>query len=330
MLFIIGVLIVIAIIVWLVKELVFPSQRKNIEGKHVVITGGSSGIGKAVAMLAAKMGAHVTIIARDVQKLEASRNDIMSACKNRDSQRIEYLSLDISKDYETIEKSFLDIEKTMGPIYMLVNCAGMAICGKIEDTTIETLNWIINLNFMGTYYCTKAVIPRMKSAKDGIIVITSSQAALIGIFGYSAYCSSKFALRGLSESLAMEVNPHNVSVTLCLPPDTDTPGFAVEEQSKPLETKLISESAGLVKADVVAKQLIADACAGRFFSTVGFEGFMLTTLSAGMSPVSSLAELFLQFLTMGLMRVVGACYLFSFQKIIKNCMDIRDKNKKSE
>ncbi|CAG5100261.1 Similar to KDSR: 3-ketodihydrosphingosine reductase (Homo sapiens) [Cotesia congregata] len=317
MLFIIGVLIVIAIIVWLVKELVFPSQRKNIEGKHVVITGGSSGIGKAVAMLAAKMGAHVTIIARDVQKLEASRNDIMSACKNRDSQRIEYLSLDISKDYETIEKSFLDIEKTMGPIYMLVNCAGMAICGKIEDTTIETLNWIINLNFMGTYYCTKAVIPRMKSAKDGI-------------FGYSAYCSSKFALRGLSESLAMEVNPHNVSVTLCLPPDTDTPGFAVEEQSKPLETKLISESAGLVKADVVAKQLIADACAGRFFSTVGFEGFMLTTLSAGMSPVSSLAELFLQFLTMGLMRVVGACYLFSFQKIIKNCMDIRDKNKKSE
>lgn len=133
-------------------------------------------------MLAAKMGAHVTIIARDIQKLEAARNEIMSACKNRDSQRIEYLSLDISKDYETIEKSFLDIEKTMGPIYMLVNCAGMAICGKIEDTTIETLNWIINLNFMGTYYCTKAVIPRMKSAKDGIIVITSSQAALIGKF----------------------------------------------------------------------------------------------------------------------------------------------------
>lgn len=68
----------------------------------------------------------------------------------------------------------------MGPIYMLVNCAGTAICGKIEDTTIDNLKWMINLNLMGTYYCTKAVIPRMKSAKDGIIVITSSQAALLG------------------------------------------------------------------------------------------------------------------------------------------------------
>ncbi|XP_057321811.1 3-ketodihydrosphingosine reductase [Microplitis mediator] len=324
------VLIVIAIILWLVKELLYPSQRKNIEGKHVVITGGSSGIGKAAAILAAKKGAHVTIIARDVQKLEAARNEILNVCRNRDTQRIEYLPLDITEDYEAIEKSLLDIEKTMGPIYMLVNCAGTAICGKIEDTTIDNLKWMINLNLMGTYYCTKAVIPRMKSAKDGIIVITSSQAALLGIFGYSAYCSSKFALRGLAESLAMEVNPHNVSVTLCLPPDTDTPGFAIEELSKPLETKLISESAGLVSPEVVAKQLIADACAGKFFSTVGFEGFILTTLSAGMSPVSSIAELFVQFLTMGLLRIVGAFYLFSFQRIIKNCINVRDKNKKSE
>jgi len=80
-----------------------------------------------------------------------------------------------------------------------------------------------------------------------------------GIFGYSAYSSTKFALRGLAESIAMELRPYNISVTLCLPPDTDTPGFAEEEKSKPLETKLIAQMATLVTPEEVAEQLFKDA-----------------------------------------------------------------------
>lgn len=80
-----------------------------------------------------------------------------------------------------------------------------------------------------------------------------------GIFGYSAYCSTKFALRGLAESIAMELRPYNISVTLSLPPDTDTPGFAIEELSKPLETRLISQTSRLVSPDVVADKLFRDA-----------------------------------------------------------------------
>lgn len=68
----------------------------------------------------------------------------------------------------------------MGPIYMLVNCAGTAICGKIEDTTVDNLKTMVNLNFMGTFYCIKAVVSRMKSANEGIIVLTSSLAGLFG------------------------------------------------------------------------------------------------------------------------------------------------------
>lgn len=133
-----------------------------------------------MAILAAKNGAHVTIIARNVQKLETARNQIINSCKNRETQKVEYLSLDVSKNYAGIEKALLDLEKTLGPIYMLVNCAGTAIAGKIEDTTPENLKLMIDLNLIGTYYCSKAVIPQMKNAKDGIIVITSSQACLIG------------------------------------------------------------------------------------------------------------------------------------------------------
>ncbi|XP_076288082.1 3-ketodihydrosphingosine reductase [Lasioglossum baleicum] len=305
-------------------------HTKSVNNKHVVVTGGSSGIGKCVAITAAKHGAHVTIIARDVQKLEAARNEIIHACKNKDTQKIEYLSLDIGEDYEAVEKALSDLERTMGPIYMLVNCAGTAICGKIEDTTAADLKKMIHINFLGSYYCTKAVVQRMKATQDGIIVLTSSQAALLGIFGYSAYCSTKFALRGLAESISMELTPYNISVTLCLPPDTDTPGFAVEELTKPLETKLISETSSLVSPDVVANKLFKDALAGKFFSTVGVEGFMLTTLCSGMSPVGSLIELIVQSSLMGFFRFISAFYLIHFKKIIQNCIKTRDKNKKSE
>lgn len=68
---------------------------------------------------------------------------------------------------------------------MLVNCAGTAICGKIEDTSIADLQKMISINFLGTYYCIKAVVQRMKASQEGIIVLTSSQAALLGIFRIS-------------------------------------------------------------------------------------------------------------------------------------------------
>lgn len=165
-----------------------------------------------------------------------------------------------------------------------------------------------------------------------------------GIFGYTAYSSTKFALRGLAESLAMELQPHGISVTLSLPPDTDTPGFAIEEQSKPMETKAISQVATLVQPEVVAEKTFEDALvsmkinlklflnlfwlallndnvfqARNFFSAVGLEGFIMTTLCAGMSPVPLFRHLLLQVLLMGLLRLIGAIYLFIFQLMIVKC-----------
>ncbi|KZC10134.1 PREDICTED: 3-ketodihydrosphingosine reductase [Dufourea novaeangliae] len=324
------IIFVLVVTVLFVRHYFWRGRLKNVNNKHVVITGGSSGIGKCVAITAARHGAHVTIIARDIQRLEAARNEIIHACKNKDVQKVEYLSIDIGEDYEAVEKALSDIERTMGPIYMLVNCAGTAICDKIEDTKVADIKKMINLNFLGSYYCTKAVVQRMKAAQEGIIVLTSSQAALLGIFGYSAYCSTKFALRGLAESISMELAPYNISVTLCLPPDTDTPGFAIEELTKPLETKLISETTSLVSPGVVADKLFRDALAGKFFSTVGVEGFILTVLCSGMSPFSSIVELVVQSMLSGLFRLISACYIIHFQKIIRNCIKTRDKNKKSE
>lgn len=135
-----------------------------------------------MAILAAKKGANVTIIARNIQNLEKAKHEILQACENKDKQRVEYLSLNISADYKTVEKALTDLENDMGPIYMLVNCAGLSVPSKIEDTTIENLDKMICTNFLGTYYCVKAVTPRMKASKEGVIVLVSSLAGVLGIY----------------------------------------------------------------------------------------------------------------------------------------------------
>ncbi|XP_067005185.2 3-ketodihydrosphingosine reductase isoform X1 [Anabrus simplex] len=306
------------------------SRKQTLDKKHVVITGGSSGIGKSVAIEVARMGANVTLIARDVQKLESAKLEVTKNCLNPDHQIVQYISLDVGDNYDAVEKALHAAEDDMGPIYLLVNCAGMAICGRLEDTSVSDIKHLLNLNILGTLYPIKAVISRMKCRGEGRIVLVASQAALIGIYGYSVYSSTKFALRGLAEALHMECKPYNVSVTLALPPDTDTPGFANEEKTKPLETRLISQSAGLLSPQVVAKQLIKDTMDGNFYSTVGFESFLLKILCAGMAPVSSLSEFILQVMLMGLFRAICVGYLISFHRIIRNCMKTRDKTKKSE
>lgn len=142
------------------------------------------------------------------------------------------------------------------------NCAGFATCGTIEDISIKDAQQMMNINYWGTYYPTKFILPKMKNSGEGIIVITASQAALLGIYGYGPYAASKFALRGLAETISMESSHCGVSVTLALPADTDTPGLANENKSKPTATKEISGSGGLFTPEQVAKQILNDALVG--------------------------------------------------------------------
>jgi 3-dehydrosphinganine reductase len=239
-------------------------KKKIINGKHVCITGkirvnkfsekaapkdfyflgGSSGIGLHLAINAVKLGANVTVFARNEKKLQEAVEEIRSH-KISPRQKVEYKSLDLAKaTYKDIESAFGEIEEKCGDIYMLVNCAGMAICGTIEEMEEKDVKYLMDLNYYGTYFPIKYVLPKMKARKDGIIVMTGSQASLLGIYGLGAYSAAKFALRGLAETLAMETKHLGISVTLALPTDTDTPGFENEQKSKPIETKLICGSGG--------------------------------------------------------------------------------------
>lgn len=331
-----GFVTVVISLIYVVNFFSGKAKKRNaLKDKHVVVTGGSSGIGRSIAIEAAARGANVTIIARNLAKLNAVKQEVLNTCLQNSqnqtvSQSINAISLDVTGDYETVVKTFRSIEEDNGPVFMLVNCAGTSMCAKFEDTVVSDFKQMMDLNFMGIVQCTKSVVPGMKARGSGHVILTSSQAGMVGIYGYTAYSSSKFAVRGLAESLYMELKPYGVHVTLSLPPDTDTPGFAEEEKTKLNETRLICQSAGLISPDVVASQMLDDAIMGSFITTVGFEGYITTTLCAGMSPFTSVIELFSQVILMGVLRLIGVGYLISFENIIRKCMKNRNQAKKSE
>ncbi|GLV43740.1 uncharacterized protein CBL_06936 [Carabus blaptoides fortunei] len=316
-------LILIAFVALLVAiDVILNSRPKSLKNKHVVITGGSSGIGKGVAIQAVNRGAHVTILARDKVKLKAAEQEIINACKEPLSQQVQSISLDVTND-EEVDRILKKLDKEL-PVFMLVNCAGMAICGKLEDMPVSDIKTLIDLNLLGTVYPVRALVAAMKQRKEGIIVMTASGAAMLGIFGFTLYSATKYAMRGFAEALHMEVKPYNISVTVSFPPDTDTPGFENENKSKPIETKLISESGGLYDPDYVADKIISDALVGKFYSTVGFEGFMLSIINCGMTPFRTFFEVFIQMLLVGPFRLISTFYLLRFQRIVKQCKEKQD------
>jgi short-subunit dehydrogenase len=108
---------------------------------------------------------------------------------------------------------------------------------------------------LGVRNVSAAILPYMKQ-EGGHIINTSSMAGFIGVFGYTDYCASKFAIVGFSEALQQEVRRHKICISVLYPPDTLTPGFDVEEQTKPKETRAISGNAKLLTPEQVASALV--------------------------------------------------------------------------
>ncbi|KAG9479436.1 hypothetical protein GDO78_012880 [Eleutherodactylus coqui] len=250
-------LVAFVLLLYMVSPLISPKPLK-LAGAHVVVTGGSSGIGKCIAIECFKQAAFITLVARDESKLVQAKKEIEKYAIN-DKQVVLCISVDVSKDYRQVENVIKQAQEKLGPVDMLVNCAGTSIAGNFEEIEIDRFQRLMEVNYLGSVYPSRAVISTMKERRMGRIVFVSSQAGQLGLFGYTAYSPTKFALRGLAEALQMEVKPYNVYVTVAYPPDTDTPGFAEENKSKPLETKLISETSSLCQADQVAKVIVKDA-----------------------------------------------------------------------
>ncbi|XP_071959711.1 3-dehydrosphinganine reductase-like [Antedon mediterranea] len=317
----------LAVLAFLIAPYATPNVFE-LKGSHVIITGGSSGIGIAVAIEAVKNGASVTIMARRMAKLLEAKQEIEKFVKEGSNQKINEIQLDVAEPYSKIQEAFKQAEAELGPCDMLVNSAGLSCSKAFVDTDIEEFKNVMNVNFTGTMQATRAVLDTMMSRRRGRIVLISSQAGQVGLYGYSAYSASKFALRGFAECLQMEVKPYDIYVTLNCPPDTDTP-MLYSDTEKPKETYLISETAGIFQPDYVAKVILKDSQRGVFLSYVGMDGFLLKQMSCGMSTVVSIFEAFQQIFLIGICRTIGLFYLSSFDKIVHNCKKERDAAKNS-
>jgi len=183
----------------------------DLKNKNALITGAGKGIGKAIAIALAKEGVNVILVSRtqaDVDQLatETAALGVKSLALSADVS-------DINSINSAVEKAFAEFKT----IDILINNAGIAAFGNFM--TLEPAAWekIIQVNLMGTYYTTRAILPNMIERQTGDIINISSTAGLNGNALTSAYSASKFAVLGLTDSLMQEVRKHNIRVTALTP-----------------------------------------------------------------------------------------------------------------
>ncbi|MGA9639721.1 3-ketoacyl-ACP reductase [Flavobacterium sp.] len=216
----------------------------DLKNKNALITGAGKGIGKAIAIALAKEGVNVILVAR-------TQEDIDKVALKVRALRVKALAItadvaDNNSVKEAVDKALAEF----GTIDILINNAGIAAFGKFLE--METTEWerIIQVNLMGTYYTTHAVLPNMIERQTGDIINISSTAGLNGNAMTSAYSASKFAVLGLTDSLMQEVRKHNIRVTALIPSTVAT------DMAK--ELNIVGDNADkIMQAEDIAELIIA-------------------------------------------------------------------------
>jgi len=232
------------------------------KNKHVLITGGSSGIGYAAAQKLVGWGATVTLLARRQAELDAAKAKL--------GERCHVVSVDVSKLEQVREK--VGAHLAAHPADMLINNAGVVMPGRFLELKDDEFRWMMDINYFGTVNMCRVVLPHLVARGGGQVLNVSSMAGVIGIYGYTAYAASKFALVGFSEALRAEMWPHGITVSVCYPPDTETPQLAFENQYKPAETKAIAGNVKTMSADAVAQAMLDGMAAKQFTIIPGMDG----------------------------------------------------------
>lgn len=217
----------------------------KLSGAHVVITGGSSGIGLATAHQVVARGARVSLLARD----EARLADAVAAVGATASA-----SADVA-DPDAVRAAIGCLVDEGGPCDVLVTAAGSAHPGYFDRLDDDVFRRQMEVDYFGTLHAIRAVVPSMLHRRRGHLVAISSTAGLIGVFGYSAYAPAKYAVRGLAETLRPELAPSGIVVACAYPPDTRTPGLEAENLLKPPETERISAAIKPREVDDVARAI---------------------------------------------------------------------------
>ena len=213
------------------------------DGATVVVTGASRGIGRAVALQAARRGARVGLIARSGAQLE----DVLGAIGGAGVVAV----ADIA-DRDQVDDAIRSIEAKLGGIDILVANAGIGAYGPFADLDVEEIERLVQVNVLGTVYPIKAVLPGMIERRRGHVAVVSSVAGRFGSPFEAAYAATKFAQIGLAEALSVELSAHDVGVSVINPGVVDTSFFEARghpyERSFPKKVSAERVAAAVIRA----------------------------------------------------------------------------------
>jgi len=224
------------------------------QGKTVVITGGSSGVGKELARRFLEQGACPALLARNEKRLASARDEL--AGNGPRASRVEVFPCDVTRT-ESVETALQGVVDALGVPDILVNSAGILREGYFDRQSLETFREVMDVNFFGTLHCIRSVLPLFEPKGGGRIVNLCSLAGLMGVFGYTAYCSSKHAVAGLTHTLRAELKPRNIRVHLVCPPEFDSPMVDEINRDRTPENRKIAGALPKLTAGEVADAIMA-------------------------------------------------------------------------
>jgi short-subunit dehydrogenase len=197
----------------------------KLQDKIAVVTGGSKGIGKAIAAALAEQGVHVAITARNEEELRKAAEEI-----GRTGVKVLAIPIDV-RNPDSVRDLASAVRERLGPAHILVNNAGIGKFDEVATMKDEDFRATLETNLFGVFYCTKAFLPGIMENQEGYVINIASLAAKNSFAGGAAYCASKHALLSFSECLMLEVRHHNIKVSTICPGSVQTE-FSVESKEK--------------------------------------------------------------------------------------------------
>lgn len=225
---------------------------------HCVITGGSSGLGLEIARQLVPQGVAVTLIARNESRLAGAAAGLR---RQTPGANVRTLVLDVV-DAAATRTAFEKLAVKTGAIDTLINSAGILVEGHAEQLAIEDYRAVMDVNLFGTVNACTAALATFGDS-PGTIVNVSSVAGLMGVFGYTAYSSSKHAIVGYTRSLAYELEPRGIRVVLVCPGEFDSPMVDALDTSRTPENREHTLTIPKLSVEQVAAETISGIAAGR-------------------------------------------------------------------
>ncbi|KAI7834066.1 hypothetical protein BX661DRAFT_176589 [Kickxella alabastrina] len=262
------------------------SSGFSVRDKHCYVAGGSQGLGKAIAQDLARRGAHVTIVARRESVLKEALEEIKACAQLPEEQKFYYVAADLTNYEEAVKAVSQAVEKQGQSVEILFSVAGMACPGLFIEQDVPTLTKIMNLNYFGTLHTVHEVTKRMvaENIKGARIVLVSSTLGFFGLIGYSGYCASKFAIRGLAEALRIELRMYSIGVHCYFPGTIFTPGYESENLTKPQITKDIEGADEGMTPEQCSKGMFKGLVRGEFAITTDPISMLFRCGTRGATP----------------------------------------------